>query len=437
MALMKLWVCFTAFCSVVFCASLLWTYKIQSRVFENKRQQQIRYVEYIPSTTSITEMEPVANQASTDGFTVTRTLTSKISGESTNSAIHNTDMDPRGDAVLIVTYVRSGSSLVGELFNQNPDAFYMFEPTHELDRASMKRHLTYTDNSQRTMESTGLPKKEFMTDVVKNLISCDFTKVPVNVLAPESPSHWFFIALGRHIHLRTYASCILKYNTTAEDIQCIPLIKRACDKSFKAFKIVVLRMTDLEPILRQFERVKILYLVRDPRASILSMRKYKLIRPVTLQKCNMTCEIVKRCKEHMIPDLVARDRLQSRFPGRIMTLRYEDLADNPIAYADKIYEFIGREMPANVREWLVNTTSGKIEGDVMSDPYGTSRVNSSQTAHQWERTIQPSLGVEVDSYCGEVIQKLGYESFANIQSRKSQERLRKDGQSNRVQSNAK
>ncbi|XP_013382625.1 carbohydrate sulfotransferase 1-like [Lingula anatina] len=395
MALMKLWVCFTAFCSVVFCASLLWTYKIQSRVFENKRHQQIRYVESIPSTTSITEMEPVANQASTDGFTVAINI------------------------VLIVTYVRSGSSLVGELFNQNPDAFYMFEPTHELDRASMKRHLTYTDNSQRlrTMESTGLPKKEFMTDVVKNLISCDFTKVPVNVLAPESPSHWFFIALGRHIHLRTYASCILKYNTTAEDIQCIPLIKRACDKSFKAFKIVVLRMTDLEPILRQFEPVKILYLVRDPRASILSMRKYKLIRPVTLQKCNMTCETVKRCKEHMIPDLVARDRLQSRFPGRIMTLRYEDLADNPIAYADKIYEFIGRKMPANVREWLVNTTSGKIEGDVMSDPYGTSRVNSSQTAHQWERTIQPSLGVEVDSYCGEVIQKLGYESFANIQSK--------------------
>ena len=30
--------------------------------------------------------------------------------------------------VLLLTYMRSGSTFTGELFNQNPDAFYWFEP---------------------------------------------------------------------------------------------------------------------------------------------------------------------------------------------------------------------------------------------------------------------------------------------------------------------
>ncbi len=30
--------------------------------------------------------------------------------------------------VLLVTYMRGGSSLLGELFNQDPSVFYYFEP---------------------------------------------------------------------------------------------------------------------------------------------------------------------------------------------------------------------------------------------------------------------------------------------------------------------
>lgn len=30
--------------------------------------------------------------------------------------------------VLLYTYMRSGSSFLGEIFNRNPDVFYIFEP---------------------------------------------------------------------------------------------------------------------------------------------------------------------------------------------------------------------------------------------------------------------------------------------------------------------
>ena len=32
--------------------------------------------------------------------------------------------------LILVTYYRSGSTFLGQLFNQNPDAFYWFEPLH-------------------------------------------------------------------------------------------------------------------------------------------------------------------------------------------------------------------------------------------------------------------------------------------------------------------
>ena len=33
--------------------------------------------------------------------------------------------------VIIVTFMRSGSTFVGEIFNNHPNAFYQFEPLHE------------------------------------------------------------------------------------------------------------------------------------------------------------------------------------------------------------------------------------------------------------------------------------------------------------------
>ena len=40
--------------------------------------------------------------------------------------VHYSTKDPL--LVIILAYQRTGSSFLGELFNQNPDAFYWFEP---------------------------------------------------------------------------------------------------------------------------------------------------------------------------------------------------------------------------------------------------------------------------------------------------------------------
>ena len=35
--------------------------------------------------------------------------------------------------LLIVTYMRSGSTFTGDMFDQSPDAFYVFEPLHGIN----------------------------------------------------------------------------------------------------------------------------------------------------------------------------------------------------------------------------------------------------------------------------------------------------------------
>ena len=51
-------------------------------------------------------------------------------------------------AVIILTYMRSGSSLTGEIMQQHPDSFYVYEPLRMLQTAQKNRApLTYLNGT--------------------------------------------------------------------------------------------------------------------------------------------------------------------------------------------------------------------------------------------------------------------------------------------------
>ena len=59
--------------------------------------------------------------------------------KSTNNTTKNTNHHhstkrpnkPKQNAILLSSFMRSGSSVIGDIFNNHPDSFYMFEPLHE------------------------------------------------------------------------------------------------------------------------------------------------------------------------------------------------------------------------------------------------------------------------------------------------------------------
>ena len=57
--------------------------------------------------------------------------TNEIKINATTKTIENVqDSIHKPKAVIISAFMRSGSSLVGEVFNSHPDVFYSFEPLH-------------------------------------------------------------------------------------------------------------------------------------------------------------------------------------------------------------------------------------------------------------------------------------------------------------------
>ena len=55
----------------------------------------------------------------------------------------DTTFSDNATKVLFVTYFRGGSTLVGELFNRNPEAFYWFEPLAGLMESNKTQQSKY------------------------------------------------------------------------------------------------------------------------------------------------------------------------------------------------------------------------------------------------------------------------------------------------------
>ena len=64
-------------------------------------------------------------------------------------------------------------------------------------------------------------------------------------------------------------------------------------------------------------------------------------------------------------------------------VRYEDMSAEPLHHAEKVYEFIGHQMPSDVRNWIVQNTNGSVNNQ---STYSTGR-NSTETMTAWRTSI--------------------------------------------------
>ncbi|XP_013418647.1 carbohydrate sulfotransferase 3 [Lingula anatina] len=311
------------------------------------------------------------------------------------------------DGVIILTYVRSGSSLVGQLFNQNPNAVYFYEPLRWIKESLEQPSIyTYSNNTQRKISGTHSQReKDFIyADVIKKLITCEVHDVPSTVTLLKKYNVYNLLTLNQQKALKDYENCAY-IRVRGKQPNCMTKMKNVCDNStLKVMKLVRLSMNAVEPILTQLPNVKVIHLLRDPRASLLSKKKAALF------KCNLDCEVDQRCNKQLLPDITHGKVLEAKYPGRIMQIKYEDLAAKPLYWSTKIYSFIGQKLPPVVEHWIHRATSSSEENGT----YGTKRQNSSKTAHKWETEIGFEMAEKVDVVCKTVLDLLGYEPYLDI-----------------------
>ncbi|XP_047484533.1 carbohydrate sulfotransferase 3-like isoform X2 [Penaeus chinensis] len=345
------------------------TEKIQ-KTTDNQAEQTVRTTE-TENTITFTNRAPSSRDKSPGNGTQDQTDTDRRVATARPAAAPEPPKVRHPPNILLLSSMgRSGSSFLGGLLNSQPGSFYIFEPLHSLEA--------------RRMLSDAVARETFT-----QIASCNFTGSLLSGLASEPD-----------FAIRTPSAYSCKHTKKANQT-CFDAkkLKQACDKlPIKIIKTIRTRVAWLEPLLRD-PRANLLaiHLVRDPRASIISaIERDWNVRPE------------RKCSE-LEDDLLSGLQLEKLLPGRYMTVRYEDLCEDPYKMARIIFSFLGyKTLPLSTLSFLEKSTA-KSDGQT----YGIRRDTSKQQ-QKWRQEITTEQLQGIEEACASAIAAVGFNLFADI-----------------------
>ncbi|KAK7492743.1 hypothetical protein BaRGS_00016048 [Batillaria attramentaria] len=202
---------------------------------------------------------------------------------------------------------------------------------------------------------------------------------------------------------KTFFSCFKKRPGISGTLACLPSVARPC-RAAKVTSVKTIRffMKQAAKLVKDDPKVKVLHLLRDPRGTLRSQASVAEFKWNDLNNASrLFCDRVYR-------DLQEAERLKTLFPGRVLTARYEDLATDPMAFAEKLLTFAGLTFSPKLRDYVWKiTSSGLSDGGARS----TVRNNSQATANSWRKKVAFSDSSVIDTNCLEVYKRTGYLAF--------------------------
>uniref|UniRef100_W5LUK6 Sulfotransferase n=1 Tax=Astyanax mexicanus TaxID=7994 RepID=W5LUK6_ASTMX len=334
--------------------------------------------------------------------------------------------------VYVLTTWRSGSSFFGELFNQNPDVFFLYEPMWHI--------------WQKLYPGDAVSLQGASRDMLNSLYRCDFSVFSLY----SSPSGKNMSTLG--LFGSVYNKVICSYPLCSayrkevvgmvdENVckKCpshnIQVLEEQCLK-YDTIVIKGVRILDINILAPLMEdpslNLKVIHLVRDPRAVANSKIKSKhgLIRenmqvvrsrdpkarhPPLMdpnQKQNRkdssdyhSVSAMEVTCDHMYKTMKTALDPPSWLKGKYMTVRYEDLVDNPVNTLRSVHHFLNITNNRDLETFAMNMTSGNSE---TSQPFLVSSRNATKAANAWRTVLSYQQIRQVEEYCSQAMSLLGY-----------------------------
>ena len=316
------------------------------------------------------------------------------------------DRQPR--MVIILAYQRSGSTFLGaSLFNDNPNAYYVYEPLDALYTSmygvspgwTVPSEITsYRENG--TLRLPPLREAQAVSWYLDKMLSCSVSSLPyeayvhkfwrdhsasMRAMKPYLSCLQKVQMLGETCHVHVEALCGSRFGQrdnmfnqeacadflwekktplqeyqrkmfedydkcTSDHIprltECVPILRGACERQkLRALKTVRGTMASMEELLVKHKNLRIIHLYRDPRSVVLS--RQRLVWPLgNYERVHPGPESVARVYcQTVLQDYRTRLRLEEQFPGKIMEVVYDNYIKDPVAGATDIYEFIGAVLP--------------------------------------------------------------------------------------------
>ncbi|KAL5019451.1 hypothetical protein ScPMuIL_002343 [Solemya velum] len=296
--------------------------------------------------------------------------------------------------VVIVTYMRSGSTLTGDILQQDPNSFYMYEPFRNLKNAiDLQKPFFLSDGTSTMLESDNFV--EMSREIFSSLLGCEVEKLPLSLLRDS------FMNAG--IKTEKYLKCLSQTRHWQDNKRhriCNPMLQKFCSQSkILLFKAIRHPLDFFEEYLNKNPSMKIIHLVRDPRATLQSQ---VLAAKFPVDTFKMAAK--EHC-DRVIEDIETFNRIKEKHPASIVRIYYEDLAKYPIETARTMYDFIGMDYTEGVMQYILDITSRGL-------PDGCSicsqRADSQMHINKWRKQMPYERAQLIDNQCSGVYERLGY-----------------------------
>ncbi|XP_052790094.1 carbohydrate sulfotransferase 1-like [Mya arenaria] len=330
--------------------------------------------------------------------TSSRTMLRSSKKLHSSSKTVNEDFTP----VIIVAYPRSGSTLLGNIVQKSTDVFYVFEPLWALhehffnNTSAIRGH-----NLEFRRRRPSMTMKYEADTIFRAWLTCNTS----TLVAKEYRVYKNFLPLG----LKTNAATSECLDSIDHPI-CRAILRRECLKSkIRVIKTIRTPIDWLYNLMEEFPTLKILHLVRDPRATANSLWHFDFCGAedyVVNKERYVKC--LQYLCEKMDDDVLSFRIMKEKYKERVHRIYFEDLAMNPNATSRKLYETLGIHHDKEIENYVHMMTNAK-EDSVR--PLGTYRKNSRLEIDKWKEQLSDSALYTIQTLCHYSMKNLGYKTI--------------------------
>ncbi|XP_059380060.1 LOW QUALITY PROTEIN: carbohydrate sulfotransferase 2-like [Carassius carassius] len=335
--------------------------------------------------------------------------------------------------IYVLTTWRSGSSFFGELFNQHPEVFFLYEPMWHI--------------WQKLYPGVAVSLQGVARDMLSSLYRCDLSVFQLY----NSPGGKNFTSLelfGATLNkvICSYPLCSSNRKEVVGMVddkvckKCPPQSLRLLEEECFKYNTIVIKgvwildVNVLAPLMKDPSLdLKVIHLVRDPRAVANSRIKSRhgLIRE-NLQVVRSRDPKLRRIPfvdpSHKISKKDGADyhsvgamevicdrtyrslkialNQPSWLKGKYLVVHYEDLVENPVKTLRNVYQFANLSANLDIESFSLNMTNGTSSS---SKPFIVSARNATQATSAWRTVLSIQQIQQVEEYGHHAMAILNYE----------------------------
>ena len=184
---------------------------------------------------------------------------------------------------------------------------------------------------------------------------------------------------------------------------CARQLQNVCENSpFRIIKTIRLELNDIQNLLEDLPNLKIIHLVRDPRGTLASQARVGQCSAIKGGQTGCTNRFCKRLEN----DVLAGQQIIEKYPDRIMSVLYEDIARHPLESSKKMYDFIGADFTEEAKAYIYNITMAGLENGCV---ICTTRSNSSKHTDAWKIRMSPKFIDIVNERCNYILKRYNFD----------------------------